>query len=199
MFAGLTVRNILLIDKLDLQFGDGLCALTGETGAGKSIILDCLGLATGARSDSALVRTGETSGTVTAEFDVPEGHPARTLLTEQGLEHTDNLLLRRVVGADGRSRAFINDQPISAGFLRTVGDSLIEYHGQHDDRGLLNPSGHRALLDRFAGLQAQVEEVQSCYEIVQSCERQRLDAEAELEAARADEAYLRHALSELDE
>ena len=199
MFAGLTVRNILLIDTLDIRFGEGLCALTGETGAGKSIILDALGLATGARGDSSLVRVGEDSGIVTAEFDVPADHPARAVLEAQGLDGSGNLLLRRVLGADGRGRAFINDQPVSVGLLRTVGDSLIEYHGQHDDRGLLNATGHRTLLDRFGGLGVLNDAVQSGYETLQRHKKARHDAEQEVEAARADEEYVRHTLAELDE
>ncbi len=199
MFVGLTVRNILLIDTLDLQFGDGLSVLTGETGAGKSIILDSLGLAIGARGDSALVRDGEANGVVTAEFDVPADHPARALLEDQGLDGSGNLLLRRLVGADGRSRAFVNDQPVSVGLLRSLGDSLIEYHGQNGDRGLLNPAGHRALLDRFGALGPRADEVQSDYAALRHCEDARRSAEQEREAARADEAYLRHVLAELDD
>jgi DNA repair protein RecN (Recombination protein N) len=199
MFVGLTVRNILLIDKLDLQFGEGLCVLTGETGAGKSIILEALGLATGARGDSALVREGEANGVVTAEFDVPADHPARALVGDQGLDGSGNLLLRRSVGADGRSRAFVNDQPVSVGLLRVLGDGLIEYHGQNDDRGLLNPAGHRALLERFGVLGPQADEVRSGFTALRDCEQVRYSAEQELETARADEAYLRHVLDELDE
>jgi DNA repair protein RecN (Recombination protein N) len=204
MFVGLTVRNILLIDRLDLQLGSGLCALTGETGAGKSIILDSLGLATGARGDSALVRRGQEQGTVTAEFAAPQTHPARTILREQGLddegdEGSGNLLLRRVIGADGRGRAFINDQPVSVALLRSIGECLIEYHGQHDDRGLLNATGHRSLLDRFAGHDDLVAKVGDGFDDLKRCMEARRKAEDDAAAARADEAYVRHALGELDE
>jgi len=204
MFVGLTVRNILLIDRLDLQLGQGLCALTGETGAGKSIILDSLGLATGARADIGLVRRGQDQAVVTAEFEAPADHPARAILREQGLDdqgegETGNLLLRRILSADGRGRAFINDQPISVGLLRSIGECLIEYHGQHDDRGLLNAAGHRGLLDRFGGHDDLVTAVASCFGALRACLSARQEAEQEAEAARADETYVRHALSELDE
>ncbi|HIF09164.1 MAG TPA: DNA repair protein RecN [Sneathiellales bacterium] len=204
MFVGLTVRNILLIDRLDLQLGQGLCALTGETGAGKSIILGSLGLATGARADSTLVRSGQDQGVVTAEFEAPSDHPARIIMRDQGLEedgqdHAGNLLLRRVLTADGRSRAFVNDQPVSIGLLRSIGECLIEYHGQHDDRGLLNAVGHRSLLDQFGGHGDLIATVAKCFDALQTSTSARLNAEQEAENARADEAYVRHVLAELDE
>lgn len=203
MFVGLTVRNILLIDTLDIRFGGGLCVLTGETGAGKSIILDAMGLATGARGSGSLVRAGEDSGSVTAEFDLPADHPALAILDEhgleRGLERGDSLLLRRTLESNGRGRAFVNDQPVSIGLLRTIGDCLTEYHGQHDERGLLNATGHRALLDRFGGLGKLAGKVQSAFDDFQRHGTARRDAEREVEAARADEDYVRHVLAELDE
>lgn len=204
MFVSLTVRNILLIDTLDIQFGGGLCVMTGETGAGKSIILDAMGLATGARGSGSLVRVGEKNGSVTAEFELPTDHPVQAILDDHGLagedpEGADNLLLRRVLDSSGRGRAFINDQPVSIGLLRTIGDCLTEYHGQHDERGLLNATGHRALLDRFGGLGDQTEAVAAAFDHFRECVTAREQAEHDIKTARADEDYVRHVLAELDE
>jgi DNA repair protein RecN (Recombination protein N) len=151
MLRQLVIRDVVLIDRLTLDFGDGLGALTGETGAGKSILLDSLGLALGMRADSGLVRSGQEGASVTAEFDLPAGHPALTLLDEAGIEQEagEPLIFRRTVKADGGSRAFLGGAPVPATTLREAGSSLVEIHGQHDDRGLLNPKGHRALLDNF--------------------------------------------------
>ena len=152
MLTGLSIRNIVLIEALDLSFGSGLSVLTGETGAGKSILLDALGLALGARSDSGLVRQGTEQASVSASFDLPAASPALALVAQNGLdvEPGEPLLIRRTLKADGGSRAFVNDQPCSAALLREIGASLVEIHGQHDDRGLMNPRGHRALLDLYA-------------------------------------------------
>src|SRR4051812_6675919 len=154
MLTGLSIRDVVLIESLDLDFGAGLGVLTGETGAGKSILLDALGLALGARADSGLVRQGQAQAVVTVGFDLPADHPAHTLLADNGLqgEPGEPLVVRRIVRADGGSRALVNDQSASVGLLRDLGTLLVEIHGQHDDRGLLNPRGHRALLDAFAGL-----------------------------------------------
>jgi len=146
------IRNIVLIEALTLDFASGLSVLTGETGAGKSILLDALGLALGGRGDPALVRSGADSARVTAEFDVPASHPARLLLAGNDIDIDGSIIVRRQIKADGGSRAHINDQPVSATLLREVGVLLVEIHGQSDDRGLLAARGHRALLDTFGGL-----------------------------------------------
>src|SRR6187549_2859051 len=151
MLTQLSIRDVVLIDLLELEFGPGLGVLTGETGAGKSILLDALGLALGMRADSGLVRAGQAQAAVSVAFEVAADHPALALLDENGLdkEPGEPLVIRRLVKADGGSRAFVNDQPVSAGLLRELGAHLVEIHGQHDDRGLLNPRGHRALLDAY--------------------------------------------------
>ena len=153
MLTGLAIRDVVLIEALDLAPGQGLTALTGETGAGKSIVLDALGLATGARADSGLVRRGSTQAVVTAAFALPVNHAAWALLAERGLagDAAEDLVMRRVISADGRSRAFVNDQAISVGVLRELGALLLEVHGQHDAVGLLDPRTHRGLLDSYAG------------------------------------------------
>ena len=150
MLTSLSIRDVVLIEALDLDFGDGLGVLTGETGAGKSILLDALGLALGARGESGLVRQGAAQAVVSASFDTPHADgPIASLLAQNGLdvEPGEPLIIRRIVKSDGGSRAFVNDQPASAGLLRELAAHLVEIHGQHDDRGLLNPRGHRALLD----------------------------------------------------
>ena len=151
MLTGLIIRNVVLIESLDLGVGPGLTALTGETGAGKSIILDALGLATGARADSGLVRRGAAQAAVTAMFDLPAEHAAWAMLDEKGLSYAagDELVLRRLLGSDGRSRAFVNDQATSVGVLKDLGNLLLEVHGQHETVGLLDPRNHRPLLDQF--------------------------------------------------
>ena len=149
MLTGLAIRDVVLIEALDLEFAGGLGVLTGETGAGKSILLDALGLALGARADSGLVRAGSDRAQVTASFDAPANVMALLANNDIEMDAGEPLLIRRSVKADGGSKAFINDQPCSAALLRDVGACLVEIHGQHDDRGLLNPRGHRALLDTF--------------------------------------------------
>ena len=152
MLLGLTIRDVVLIDRLTLAFRPGLCVLTGETGAGKSILLDALGLALGKRADASLVRPGAEQAAVIAEFAVADNHPALTILREAGVgtDLAGTIVLRRLVGADGRSRAFVNDEPASVGLLRELGDALVEIQGQGEQRGLLDPATHRALLDAFA-------------------------------------------------
>ncbi len=198
MLTSLAIRDVVLIDRLDLSFSTGLSALTGETGAGKSILLDALGLALGSRGDSALVRAGAAQATVIASFEPDARHKVRALLSEQGIDANEPLLLRRVLGADGRSRAFINDQPVSIGLLRRVGESLVEIHGQFESHGLLDPSSHRGALDAFAGIEPQSAAVETRH----AAWRDALAAEAmerdEAARARKDEDSLRHALSELD-
>ena len=151
MLLGLNIRDIVLIDRLDLALRPGLCVLTGETGAGKSILLDALGLALGKRAESGLVRPGARQAAVSAEFSVGRNHPAHAILREAGLDGDGGaIVLRRLVGADGRSRAFVNDEPASVGLLRELGDSLVEIQGQFEQRGLLDPVNHRMILDAFA-------------------------------------------------
>jgi DNA repair protein RecN (Recombination protein N) len=197
MLVRLSIRDIVLIDKLDLDFASGLAVLTGETGAGKSILLDAFALALGGRGDATLVRQGAEQGQVTAVFDVPARHPARKLLQEQGIEADEDLILRRVQAADGKTRAFINDQPVSVQALKSLGTALVEIHGQHDDRALVDAATHRALLDAYAGLEGDAEEV------VRLWNERRLAAEAvdshkiEVERAQREADYLRHAVDEL--
>lgn len=198
MLISLSIRNVVLIEKLDIGFEAGLCALTGETGAGKSILLDSLGLAMGARADRGLVRAGEDQASVAAVFDVPVSHRIWSLLDSHGLGTGPDLILRRVQGADGRSRAFINDQPVSVGTLREVGDQLLEIHGQHDDRGLLNPSAHRELLDMAGGLGPLVEKTKDAFESWSSAADALEALRLQIAKAGEDEDYLRHVIDELE-
>jgi DNA repair protein RecN (Recombination protein N) len=195
MLLGLVIRDIVLIERLELAFSPGLTVLTGETGAGKSILLDALGLALGARAEAGLLRAGAAQASVTAEFELPKRHPLRALLEEQGLEVEDNLLLRRQLGADGRSRAFLNDQPIGVGLLRQIGDGLVEIVGQFEQHGLLDPSTHGEMLDAHGGHDAPA--VAAAWKQWQEARQARSTAEAEIAAARRDEEFLRHAAEEL--
>lgn len=198
MLAALSIRDIVLIERLELALGRGLCTLTGETGAGKSILLDALGLAIGARADSGLVGLAAEQGSVTAVFDVPRDHPSRKILLENELDADGDLILRRVQTRDGRSRAFINDQPVSIGLLRQVGDELVEIHGQHDERGLLDARGHRALLDAFGGLEAQADEVRRLWGAASDAANALSAHDAMLARAKAEQDYLMHVVGELD-
>ena len=198
MLTGLAIRNIVLIEALDLAFERGLTVLTGETGAGKSILLDALGLALGMRADSALVRAGEAQASVTASFEAPAaGSPLALLLAENEIaqEPGEPLLIRRTLRADGGSRAFINDQPCSAALLRDVGAWLVEIHGQHDERGLLNPRGHMDLLDAFGGLDSGA--VRAAHGAWQEAEARLEAARVALESAARERDYLAHAVAEL--
>ena len=196
MLRSLDIRDVLIIDRLTLDLGAGLNVLTGETGAGKSILLDALGFVLGWRGRAELVRAGASQGEVTAVFDLPPGHAARAVLFEAGLEAEDDLILRRVNTADGRKTAFVNDRRVSGEVLRNLSDVLVELHGQHDDRGLLNPRGHRTLLDSFAGLD--VAASRQAWATARSARQALAQAEAALAAARAEEDFLRHAVAELD-
>ncbi|MES1151603.1 MAG: DNA repair protein RecN, partial [Dongia sp.] len=198
MLVGLTVQNVVLIDRLELGFAAGLTALTGETGAGKSILLDALGLALGARAEGGLVRAGAGNANATAEFTLPDRHPAHALLEEQGIDRGDVLILRRQIGADGKSRAFVNDQPVSVGLLRRLGDALIEIEGQFEAHGLLDPATHRAHLDAFGGLEKDAERTVGAYRAWRAAKEALENAHAELDKARADEDFLRHATGELE-
>jgi DNA repair protein RecN (Recombination protein N) len=197
MLAGLSIRDIVLIDRLDLEFRPGLCVLTGETGAGKSILLDAFTLAIGGRGDASLVRQGASQGQVTATFDLSADHPVLRLLADNGLEPDATLILRRIQSADGRTRAFINDVAVGVQLLRQVGQALVEIHGQHDDRALIDPSGHRDLVDAFAGLGGEAAAVAAAWEAWQSAEDEREKHAAEIASIRANADYVSHALDEL--
>ncbi len=198
MLRQLSIRDVVLIDRLDLDFEPGLGVLTGETGAGKSILLDSLGLALGARADTGLVRQGQAQASVTAEFELPPAHPALALLAEQGIEPEDGeaLLVRRTLRADGGSRAFAGGAGVPASLLREIANGLVEIHGQHDDRGLLNPRGHRALLDAFGGLDTAP--VGEAYAEVERIGRALDDARAAAEEAERDREWLEHAAREIE-
>ena len=198
MLRALDIRDILIIDHLELEFQPGLNVLTGETGAGKSILLDSLGFVLGWRGRAELVRQGADQGEVMAEFDLAPGHPARAVLAEAGLPEDDTLLLRRVNSRDGRKTAYVNDRRCSGEVLRQLSDTLVELHGQQDDRGLLNPRGHRALLDEYGGLEAGRGAVRQTWREMREARVALDEAEAALEKARADEDFLRHAVGELD-
>jgi len=197
MLCRLSIRDIVLIDRLDIDFTRGLSVLTGETGAGKSILLDAFALALGARGDQGLVRQGAEQGQVTAVFELPRDHPAQALIAAHGIVAEDELILRRVQLADGRTRAFVNDQPVSVQALKELGGALVEIHGQHDERALIDASTHRRLLDAYGGLEAQAAELAALWAA-------RRDAEAAAEThreavarAQAQGEWLRHAVDEL--
>ena len=197
MLARLSIRDIVLIDQLDLEFADGLTILTGETGAGKSILLDALSLALGARGDGALTRHGEVQGQVTASFDLAPDHPVFAALADQGVRAEGELILRRIQLADGRTRAFVNDQSVSAQPLRAVAAGLVEIHGQHDERALLDASTHRALVDAYGGHGALVEATRSASAALRRAESELEVERARVAAARAAADYARHAHQEL--
>ncbi|VIO77827.1 DNA repair protein RecN [Bradyrhizobium ivorense] len=202
MLARLSIRDIVLIERLDIEFSRGLAVLTGETGAGKSILLDAFALALGGRGDATLVRHGAEQGQVTAVFDVPKGHPAAKILAENGLddtgtEETCEMILRRVQLADGRTRAFINDQAISVQTLKAVGTALVEIHGQHDERALVDSTTHRQLLDAFAGLEKDTAALEALWDIRRTASSALDEHRAGMERAAREADYLRHASQEL--
>lgn len=198
MLRALDIRDLLIIDHLELAFQPGLNVLTGETGAGKSILLDSLGFVLGWRGRAELVRQGAAQGEVIAEFDLQEGHPAHAILDEAGLPGGDELVLRRVNTADGRKTAWVNDRRCSGEVLRRLSETLVELHGQHDDRGLLNPRGHRALLDAFASVTDLLAQTRSAWGAVAKARKTVQATRDALEAVRAEEEFLRHAVAELD-
>lgn len=198
MLLGLSIRDVVLVDQLDLAFHPGLCVLTGETGAGKSILLDALGLALGFRADSGLVRHGAEQASVSAEFDLPRAHPARRILGDAGLVPGDTLALRRVVNADGRSRAFIDDQPASIGLLRQLGEMLVEIEGQFAQAGLLDPATHRETLDEYGVDRDTRDQLGQIWARWRRFAKEREAAETAFSRARADEDFLRHAMAEIE-
>ncbi len=198
MLVQLSIRDIVLIERLDLGFEAGLSVLTGETGAGKSILLDSLSLALGGRGDGGLVRHGEDKGQVTATFEVGMEHPARALLRENGLDDDGDLIFRRVQSADGRTKAYVNDQAVSVQLMRQLGLHMVEIHGQHDDRALVDTNAHRTLLDAFAGLTDEATAMQALYRTWKDAERGLKVHRAKVEAAAREADYLRASVEELE-
>ncbi|GBF25232.1 DNA repair protein RecN [bacterium MnTg02] len=199
MLLALSIRDIVLIKSLDLTFNTGLTALTGETGAGKSILLDAFALALGARGDGSLVRSGVAQGQVTAVFDVADTHPAHDILKACGIETESTLIARRSQSADGRTRAYINDQPVTVQLLRRVGAALVEIHGQHDDRAFVDSRTHRDLLDAYGGLSQETKIVARAWENWKAAEKALKAHEEQIAKIRQDADYVRHALGELSE
>lgn len=197
MLTALSIRDVVLIERLDLAFGPGLTVLTGETGAGKSILLDSLGLALGARADAGLVRTGTEQASVTACFAPRLDHPVLALLTEQGLQADDEIVLRRIVSKDGRSRAFVNDQPVGIALLRRAGALLVEVQGQHEQMGLADPSSHAGFLDQFGVTPALRDAVTTAWRTWRDSLTRLNAARAAIASAARDEEWLRHAVDEL--
>jgi DNA repair protein RecN (Recombination protein N) len=203
MLSRLSIRDIVLIDRLDIDFAEHLAVLTGETGAGKSILLDAFALALGGRGDQTLVRQGVEQGQVTAVFEVSPKHPARAILSSNDiagsdLADSDELILRRVQFADGRTRAFVNDQPVSVQVMKQLGSVLVEIHGQHDDRALVDAATHRSLLDAYGALEASAAKVASLWEARRTAQDAADSHRAEVERAKRESDWLRHAVDELD-
>jgi DNA repair protein RecN (Recombination protein N) len=198
MLARLSIRDVVLVDQLDLALEAGFAALTGETGAGKSILLDALGLALGARGDAKLVRHGSQQAVVTAAFELDDDHPVRALLRDRGLDSEGPIIIRRAVGADGRGRAFINDQPATVALLREVGDRLVEIQGQAEQHGLADAATHRPALDAFAGLVRELAAVADAHGAWHEAMAARDAFAAMASQAASDEEFLRHALTEFE-
>lgn len=198
MLKHLSIRDVLLIERVELEFSGGLNVLTGETGAGKSILLDALGFVLGWRGRAELVRHGAETGEVTARFELAAGHPALHVLDDAGIPYESDLILRRINSRDGRKRAFVNDRACSGEVLRALSDVLVEIHGQHDDRGLLNPKGHRALLDSFAGVERELATTRVAWRDLRAARQALKSAREELEIAAQDADFMRHALDEID-
>jgi DNA repair protein RecN (Recombination protein N) len=198
MLESLSIQNIVLINKLHLPMKQGLCVLTGETGSGKSILLDALGLAIGYRSSNRLLRAGEKQGSVIAEFDISNNLICQNLLKTQDIDFQKFLILRRIIYADGKSKAFINDIPITQNFLNQIGETLLEVHGQNEQRGLLNPSFHREILDDYGNLAFQVKTVFACFEKMKTIREQLNSLLAKKDEIAREQDYLRHILNELE-
>ncbi|MBV8850749.1 MAG: DNA repair protein RecN [Methylobacteriaceae bacterium] len=197
MLVQLAIRNIVLIDRLDLAFGPGLTVLTGETGAGKSILLDAFALALGSRGDGSLVRSGEAQGQVTAVFDLPADHPARRVAAAQDIAVDGDLILRRLQFADGRTRAFVNDEPVSVQAMRAIAREIVEIHGQHDERALVDTASHRALVDAYGGLRDEAQAVRAAHRLLRAARDMHASEAARVERARAEADFLHHAHDEL--
>jgi DNA repair protein RecN (Recombination protein N) len=197
MLVQLAIRNIVLINHLNLPFGPGLTVLTGETGAGKSILLDAFALALGSRGDGSLVRAGEAQGQVTAIFDLPADHPARRAAAAQDLAIDGDLILRRLQFADGRTRAFVNDEPVSLQAMRAIAQKIVEIHGQHDERALVEPASHRALVDAYGGLRDEGQAVRAAHRLLRAARDMYAAEQARVEKARSEADFLRHAHDEL--
>ncbi len=197
MLSRLSIRDIVLIERLDIDFAPGLSVLTGETGAGKSILLDSLSLALGARGDASLVRNGASQGQVTAVFDVPSNHPARAILADNAIDDDGDVILRRVQTADGRTRVFVNDQAASVALMREIGRALVEIHGQHDERALVDASAHRELLDSFGGHMGTTRECAGAWARWREAEQALSRHRARVDAAAREGDYLRAAVAEL--
>ena len=198
MLSRLSIRDIVLIDRLDIDFAEGLAVLTGETGAGKSILLDAFALALGARGDQALVRQGVEQGQVTAVFELARNHPSRAILKANDIASEDDLILRRVQFADGRTRAFVNDQPVSVQVMKQLGEALVEIHGQHDERALVDAGTHRRLLDAFGGLEAYAARVVAFWEARRAAEAEAAAHREQVARAQRESDWLRHAVDELE-
>lgn len=199
MLQTLSIRNVVLIDKLDLDFQSGLSVLTGETGAGKSILLDSLGLVLGNRAETSLIRHGADKLSVTASFALPKAdNPVCRLLAENEIEVEDGLIIKRTLNTEGKGKIFINDQPVSVKLLREVGRCLVEVHGQFDNQGLLNPASHRGVLDAYGSYAALLEEVKNRYAEFKNVRAAREQAEADIERAKTEEDNLRHWVGELE-
>tara|TARA_B100001123_G_C15327860_1_gene1030162 strand:- start:1031 stop:2716 length:1686 start_codon:yes stop_codon:yes gene_type:complete len=198
MLLGLSVRSIVLVDGIDMELGEGLTAVTGETGAGKSVLLEALGLALGARANSNLIRRGEKSGWVSASFKLSEGHPALHLLDDHELEAGTDVILRRTTSTDGRSRAFVNDQPISVALLRKIGSLLVQIHGHADHSSFTDVAYQRDMLDTYGQLTTQVDFLGNKFDDLRNAERELSEAKEAFANARTEEGYLRYSLDELD-
>src|SRR5207237_10890166 len=200
MLIGLPIRDVVLIDRLSLAFRPGLCVLTGETGAGKSILLDALGLALGRRADASLVRPGAEQAAVSAEFVFEPDHPSTAILRGAGMsaDLAGTIVLRRLVGADGKSRAFVNDEPASVALVRELGDSLVEIQGQGEQRGLLDPATHRELLDALAEHEVAPAALAAAWQEWREARQEAAEATRRLAESRAEEDLLRHEKAELD-
>ncbi|MBR6231658.1 MAG: DNA repair protein RecN [Alphaproteobacteria bacterium] len=198
MLTHLTIQHFVLIDKLDLSFDKGLSVFTGETGAGKSILLDALSLVLGARGEVRFVRKGEKQAIVSATFHLSKTHPVHEMLAEQGLESDEDLILRRTLSADGKSKAFVNDQPVGLALLKSVGELLVEIHGQFATHGLLNPATHRLTLDNYGNLGKETKSVQNAWNVWQKRKKERLELEENLTRQAGDESYLQECVDELN-
>lgn len=199
MLQSLSIRNVVLIDKLDLDFRRGLSVLTGETGAGKSILLDSLGLVLGNRAETSLIRRGEDKLSVAAVFDLPEkNHPLFSLLTENELECEDEIIIKRSLSVDGKGKIFVNDQPVSVRLLKEIGKYLVEVHGQFDNQGLLNPANHLDVLDAYGNYPVLLEDVKQKYRDYKNAKMARIKAEADITQAKQEEENLRHWVKELE-